>query len=415
MKSNYISALFLIVLILISLPGIVSADYDFSVLDPEFGDNDAFLIMDENYLPIYSKNAEKHFAPASTLKVLTSLSTFHYLGKDYRFKTEFYLDSQSNLVVRGYGDPVFTSESISSCCRQLAEVLAKNKTVIRNIHLDDSYFESIIVPGVTYGSGEPYDAPIGALSANFNTVSFQMIKIKKKRYIRLEENTPPVHMILEKIRKSRLKKGRIVLSRNETSLYAGSLIEYFLERNGIKIKGRIISSKPIKPDDRKIFTYESPYSMNEIIARLLHFSNNFIANQLFVTIGAREYGAPGSLYKGVQAVRRYTEEQMCIKDFTIVEGSGISRQNRFSPHDMTYFLKAFEPYRALMKSRPDERYKTGTLDGVSTRVGYFTVPGKGLYPFVIFFNSPKKQSATVEHQIHEILFNDIALNNTELP
>jgi D-alanyl-D-alanine carboxypeptidase/D-alanyl-D-alanine-endopeptidase (penicillin-binding protein 4) len=131
---------------------------------------------------------------------------------------------------------------------------------------------------------------------------------------------------------------------------------------------------------------------------------------LFVSIGAREYGAPGSLDKGVQAVRRYAEEQMCIRDFTIVEGSGISRQNRFSPHDMTYFLKAFEPYRALMKSRPDERYKTGTLDGVSTRVGYFTVPGKGLYPFVIFFNSPRKQSATIEHQIHEILFDDSEVN-----
>jgi len=60
------------------------------------GDHDAVLVADHQGRIIVSKNADKKLIPASTLKILTSLVAIHYLGQDYRFTTEFYLDNDSN-------------------------------------------------------------------------------------------------------------------------------------------------------------------------------------------------------------------------------------------------------------------------------------------------------------------------------
>ncbi|MCK4620156.1 MAG: D-alanyl-D-alanine carboxypeptidase, partial [Desulfobacterales bacterium] len=57
------------------------------------GDHDAVLVADHQGRIIVSKNADKKLIPASTLKILTSLVAIHYLGPDYRFITEFYLDN----------------------------------------------------------------------------------------------------------------------------------------------------------------------------------------------------------------------------------------------------------------------------------------------------------------------------------
>src|SRR6188472_2912648 len=38
---------------------------------------------------VYDKNSRMGLAPASTLKVVTSVTAFELLGKDYRYKTEF--------------------------------------------------------------------------------------------------------------------------------------------------------------------------------------------------------------------------------------------------------------------------------------------------------------------------------------
>ena len=65
---------------------------------------------------VYDKNSRMGLAPASTLKVVTSVTAFELLGKDYRYKTEFgYLGKKEDssidgsLVLIGKGDPTFGS------------------------------------------------------------------------------------------------------------------------------------------------------------------------------------------------------------------------------------------------------------------------------------------------------------------
>ena len=122
--------------------------------------------------------------PASTLKILTSLVAFHYLGNDYRFVTRLYLDDAGNLKIRGSGDPLLTSESFLEIAQALTEGPEPKLSAIGDLVMDPSYFApSIAVPGKG-NSSQPYDAPIGALCANFNTVAFRKDKRRALRQLR---------------------------------------------------------------------------------------------------------------------------------------------------------------------------------------------------------------------------------------
>jgi len=138
---------------------------------------DAVLVADHNGTILFAKHENVKLTPASTLKILTSLAALHYFGTDYRFTTEFYLDADANLKIKGYGDPMLLSEMIMQAVDMICVKLeAMKKNIINDIILDGSYFQSpVIIPGLS-DSLEPYDAPNGALCANFNTVSFKQKK-----------------------------------------------------------------------------------------------------------------------------------------------------------------------------------------------------------------------------------------------
>ena len=65
---------------------------------------------------VFDKNSRVGLAPASTLKVITSVTAFELLGKDYRYKTELgYVGKKEdssingNMILIGNGDPTFGS------------------------------------------------------------------------------------------------------------------------------------------------------------------------------------------------------------------------------------------------------------------------------------------------------------------
>ena len=53
---------------------------------------------------------------------------------------------------------------------------------------------------------------------------------------------------------------------------------------------------------------------------------------------------------------------------------------------MLVILRAFRPYRHLLRISGEVLYKTGTLRGVRTRVGYIETARKEPFYFVIFLN-----------------------------
>jgi D-alanyl-D-alanine carboxypeptidase/D-alanyl-D-alanine-endopeptidase (penicillin-binding protein 4) len=340
--------------------------------------------------------------PASTLKVLTSLAALHYLGPDFRFHTDFFMDTHDTLGIKGYGDPFLVSEIIAEIARHLAGLLP---SPINGVLLDESYFEGpITIPGVSTSSN-PYDAPVGALCANFNTVFFTHAN---GRPASAEPQTPLLPMVRERIRRSGLKKGRIVLTRrqDEAPLYAGNLFRYFLEQEGVAVRGKVGMMTDDFPEARLVYRHTSPYELAHIIERLLEYSNNFTANQLLLAMGTRCYGPPATLEKGVQALTAYARDVIGISNGVFVEGSGISRHNRLSVRDMVTVLHHFRPYAHLMPREGSEYYKTGTLKGVRTRVGYIDIGPEERYCFALFRNRSSQTTAPIMRQVHRYLSAD---------
>lgn len=384
----------------ILLPSLLAAA-NLNQIRHEIGINDALLVTDSEGTIILSKNATKPLVPASILKIFTSLVAMHYLGHDYRFTTEFYLDPANNLKIKGYGDPLLVSEIVTRIAQSLASRLEIVKP-LQDIILDDSQFvQPLTIPGIS-ASSEPYDAPNGALCVNFNTVYF---KRTNKGYISAEPQTPLLPIAMKKIILSKAKQGRIVLSgsEKENTLYAGQLFRYFLEKNNISIHGSVKSGLVNKDTDRLILRYFSPFTLTEIISKLLEHSNNFTTNQLLISAGINDSGPPGNLTKGVLAARKYARDIVGISNMKIVEGSGISRENRVTAAQMRLVLDAFEPYHTLLRREGRQYYKTGTLHGISTRAGYIQSKSGELYQFVVMLNTPGKSTRTIMRELLEVI------------
>ncbi len=358
--------------------------------DNLIGKHDALLFTAPDGKIIFSKNADKMLIPASTLKIFTALVALHYLEPDFKFTTEFYIDNDRNLKIKGYGDPLLISEVLLEISRTLSTKIKK----ISDIILDDSYFaQPLTIPGLS-SSTQPYDAPNGALCVNFNTVNF---KQTNGIYVSAEPQTPLLPFALKKINKLGLRHGRIVFSHNnnDCTFYSGHLIKYFLINEGIETTGSVKTGRVYKNKDRLILRYVSKISLEEIISRLLEFSNNYTTNQLLIAAGAKVYGPPGTLDKGVLTAASYAKNILYLEHTQIIEGSGISRKNKTSAKDMEKILKAFEPYHSLMRHEDREFYKTGTLSGINTRAGYIENTKGQLYRFVVLINTPGKSSGRI--------------------
>ncbi len=371
---------------------------DHKRLDTAIGPHDGAMIVAPDGSVVFSKNHQKQLVPASTLKIFTALIAIEHLGEAHRFATDFYMDSRGNLKVKGYGDPLLISESVIDISRQLASKIE----TINDIILDDSYFQTpLTIPGKN-NSLEPYDAPNGALCVNFNTVSFKKVQ---NTYVSGESQTPLLPFALAKIKSSGLKEGRIMLvgGKDETLQYAGELFQYFFKQAGIQINGVIRQGIVDQNRDKLVLHHLSRFSLGEVITRLMEFSNNFIANQLFLTSGAAANGPPATIEKAVHLSNAYIHEKLEVQQITVVEGSGLSRQNRISAATMIHLLDAFEPYYQFLRKENQEYYKTGTLHDVKSRAGYLEDSDGQLYSFAVLINTPGKTTDVIMKLFRKIV------------
>jgi D-alanyl-D-alanine carboxypeptidase/D-alanyl-D-alanine-endopeptidase (penicillin-binding protein 4) len=340
---------------------------------------------------ILGKNNTKKFVPASTLKIFTASAAIHYLSPAYRFKTDFYLSENDRLTVKGYGDPLLISEVWEEMAMELAQKIKHVGTIV----LDDSYFErDITVPGAGQ-STNPYDAPLGALCANFNTVFFT--RDRSGEIMSAEPQTPLTALARQRIASLGEKKGRYTFTHehDDISRYAGQILAYFLQKNNVAFDGRM-ESAAADGKDNLLYTYQSRFTLQEAIQKMLEFSNNFTANQIIVAMGAHQYGPPGTLSKGVDALHHYARTVLHLADLSLVEGSGISRSNEVTAQDMIAILKAFEPYRHLLVRDGPFQYKTGTLSGIRTRAGYVEAPDGSRYYFVVSVKTSGQMTKTID-------------------
>jgi serine-type D-Ala-D-Ala carboxypeptidase/endopeptidase (penicillin-binding protein 4) len=342
------------------------------------------LVMDAKGNELVAQNTDEPFVPASVTKIVTAWLAMEVLGGGYRFETRFYLDDKRVLYVRGGGDPFLISEELAPLATEL--LVAVGKKPITGIVLDASYYPSNLrIPGIV-DTGEAYNALNSALAVNFNTV----YAVRSGNKVRsAEKQTPITPLAITQFRLRGPKgSGRISLSQDPTvSLrYAGELIAAFIERAGGSVKGKI-STGTVREGLEPIYVHRQSRTLSQILVELLRASNNYIANQIFLEIGANRRGGPVSLEKSLQVANEMLAAHGLAATIHLEEGSGISRNNHFTARGLAKVLELFEPHAGLLRGHHGGMNKTGALEGVRTLAGYADTSGHGRVRFVISLTS----------------------------
>jgi D-alanyl-D-alanine carboxypeptidase/D-alanyl-D-alanine-endopeptidase (penicillin-binding protein 4) len=343
---------------------------------------------------IDSCNIDQSLVPASVLKIATVLAGLRILGPEYRFRTEFYLDNQANLYIKGFGDPTLMPEELGRIIGQLRQNGVKR---VQALFIDTAAFAlAMQVPGQE-NSDRSYDAPVGPLSVNFNSVP-----LRKDEAGRIDSGEPltPTLPIMEELGQDRPPgQHRVNICAQgcdpdaRMAQYAGELFSAMLQQAGIPVAA-IGGVRSVPQGAELVYAHESTQTLWEISRSLLHYSSNFMANLVFLTCGAKQFGYPATWKKAQQAVHQELVQQLgtpTAASITQVEGAGLSRQNRVMARAMLQLLIRFRPYAELLKKVQGTSLKTGTMTGVYNYAGYFP-DGKA---FVVLLNQQANARAAV--------------------
>ncbi|MDO9041756.1 MAG: D-alanyl-D-alanine carboxypeptidase [Desulfocapsaceae bacterium] len=334
-----------------------------------------------------ANNSEAPFVPASTLKIITSLAALDILGPDYRFPTRIFRDQESNLYIQGSGDPFLLTENITAIAQKLHDAGIQE---VGNLIVDDSAFAIDSLTDGCDNTTNPYDAWNSGLAVNFNAIA---IRVDPDRTVAADDPKVPFLPMMQAIGAT-LPSGHHHVNVNafaatgslsNTQRYTGELFAALMERGQIVIKGKIRAGQT-PAQAQAVLTYWSEKTVREMIRQCLKYSNNFIANQLFLACGANRFGGPATWDKGRTALRIYNKEKLKLPEteLVMIEGSGLSRQNRVTARAMITALQKFAPYKELLPVKNGIPLKSGTLTGVYCYAGY--LPQQQDAPFVILLN-----------------------------
>jgi serine-type D-Ala-D-Ala carboxypeptidase/endopeptidase (penicillin-binding protein 4) len=374
------SRLLALALLLLSAPALADVKEKVAALAP----SGVVLVVDLEGSELVAQNADEPFVPASVTKIVTAWLALEVLGVDYRFETRFYLDDKHVLYVRGGGDPFLISEELAPLASDLVAVVGKKS--IDGIVLDASYYPSnLSIPGIE-DTNNAYDALNSALAVNFNTIYAVR---RGNKVSSAEKQTPITPLAIAQFRERGPKgRGRISLSQDPTvSLqYAGELIAAFIERAGGSVKGKI-STGTVPEGLKPVYVHRQSRTLSKILAELLRASNNYIANQVFLEIGRHRVGGPVSLEKSLKVANEMLAAHGLATAIHLEEGSGISRDNRFTARGLAKLLELFAPHADLLYGHDGGMNKTGTMDGIRTLAGYADTSSHGRVRFVISLTS----------------------------
>lgn len=197
----------------------------------------------------------------------------------------------------------------------------------------------------------------------------------------------------------------------DPTAYFGAALRDAWARQGIAIDGPSQAIRSIEGNGWTVVARHRSDLLSTIEVVNKH-SQNFYAESVLKHLGARRCGE-GSFAGGVRAVEGFLDAVGIERGtYTMVDGSGMSRSNRFTPREVTKLLRAmfYHPYgREFLLSlpyggEPDLSWqrrlaappyrgnvfaKTGTLDGVSSLSGYAKAVSGKIYAFSILCNGAR--------------------------
>jgi D-alanyl-D-alanine carboxypeptidase/D-alanyl-D-alanine-endopeptidase (penicillin-binding protein 4) len=336
--------------------------------------------MEESGATPIARQPDRPMVPASTMKLLTALAAIDRWGLDYRFHTEFFRDRDGWLWVKGYGDPFLVAEELE---RIAAALRARGVDRVTGIAVDDSYFaEGVEIDGRS-GTDNPYDAPASALAANFNTIN---VRVTAGGMSSAEPQTPLTALARELARGLRPGEHRINLgTRPRAARYFAQLLAAKLQAAGVEV-GRGPRDGRVAAGAELLYRHANTRALRSVLAAMLEYSNNFVANQLFLMLAEEGRGAPLTVEGAQRRMHAWVDARFGWRGYRIEDGAGLSRGNRLSARQLLDVLKALAPHRDLLPAQgPAIRAKSGTLRGVSCYAGFVERDGAWA-PFSLLIN-----------------------------
>jgi D-alanyl-D-alanine carboxypeptidase/D-alanyl-D-alanine-endopeptidase (penicillin-binding protein 4) len=407
--------------------------------------------LDRPQTPRLAHRAQIPLNPASVMKLVTTFAALDTLGPQFTWKTRFLAQGtlqqgtlRGPLFIKGSGDPKWVVERIA------ADLAALNATGLRTIEgdliLDRSVFDlPYQSPSAFDGDGlRPYNATPDGLLVNFKAPVVSLAAPSSGTELAVSISPPIADLVIQNNAtveegdcgdwSSRLSiaykdaytlavdgRYRRACSTKTWSVafvdpdsFAPRVLKALLTEAGITVKGAVRYGN--SPPDARLLYEGSSLPLESVIADINQFSNNVMARQLFLTLGAQN--RPTTTLEHAQS----TVQAWWAKSFAATtpppildNGSGLSRSERITAKALVSLLEkagqhpygsAFEaslshvgldagttkhlvnrPGMAALTGRA--ALKTGTLVDVKSIAGYVTGDSGQRYAVVAIINHPK--------------------------
>lgn len=329
-------------------------------------------------------NADKGLIPASIMKSATTAALIGKKTKNEPIVTTVHIDGpvdegvlNGNIVIVASGDPSLNGNDSQAKSADFVEEIAlalREKgihTVAGKIIIDESVFDGPAIPESWQTADLQYSYGTGSHGFNFERNSVNKSSVKD-----------PAGTFRKKL-KTRLSKGDISL--NEEEIESGKQTRLLEHRSA---------------------------PLHDIMRSCMVRSDNLYA-ECFMRMFGLEHGHDGSTAKGAEAAMKSWEKAgLPMENVLIVDGSGLSRQNRLTGRFMTMMLtkmKGNKDYVDLFARVGKEgtvagflkgtnlegklALKTGSMKGVQCYAGYLlNEKGKPEKTILIMANNLKDRA-----------------------
>lgn len=398
--------------------------------------------------PVLSHQAQIARNPASVIKLLTTLSALETLGPAHTWTTNYYINGKlkkgvlkGDLIMKGNGDPYLVKEEFWLHLIGLRE--QGLQSIEGDFLIDNSAF-NIAEHDPSAFDKQPtrlYNVGPSATLANFNASRFQF-KPEHNKIIITQD--PPLENITV-INHVKAAKGRCQSSRQgwsydvkqgrqsavvtfsgsynsqcgqfdflrsvlDANSYLYGLFRYLWRSLGGEFSGDVGSVKV--GAQQEPFLIGGSRTLAQVIKGINKHSNNLLARQLLLSMGAKHVGRGATIADSVGAVSLWLDKyKLLFPELVLENGSGLSRKTRISAQHLnqllvhganSLFAPEFMASFALggidgsMKKRRYQadvgarlRMKTGYLSGVRTLAGYIRARNGENYAVVLMIQSPR--------------------------
>lgn len=391
-------------------------------------------------------NEKQVMIPASITKIATASAILEHFPPGHKFKTQLLGSGEirndvlkGSLYLKGGGDPSFVSENMWFLVN--AFLRSGIRKIEGDIVVDDSLFDSVRFDESRQKErvDRAYDAPVGAMSFNWNSVNI-FVRPKSKgqgvdvfidpenEYIRLVNKAKTVSGVANNLIADRVddkkfigdvihvggqlgeKNKEIVVYKNITQpdLWSGYNLKSFLAQRGVSVKGGIKNG--ITPESAQVLAESESKPIEQVVADMNKFSNNYVSEMLTKNLGALKKARAANLADGVMVINDHLQTLGIPKEQYVIESpSGLTRENKMSAFAMWKVLRHLrEDFRIQpelltslpiagvdgtlkrrMKNSEAERWvraKTGYITNVVSLAGYAGLNDGKVITFSFIYN-----------------------------